>query len=58
MLRGEDLAGDLGVDAFVPVGEAVVAEEGKDGDGSEESGEGGGEDGLAAGAGWVLGFAR
>ena len=54
-LRGEDLAGDLGVDAFVPVGEAVVAEEGEEDDGGEESGEGGGKDGLAVGE--VLGFA-
>ena len=39
---GQHLAGDLGVDAFVPVGEAVVAEEGEEDQGGEECGESGG----------------
>ena len=46
---GQHLAGDLGVDAFVPVGEAVVAEQGEDDERGEEDGEGGGGDGLAEG---------
>ena len=53
----EHLAGDLGVDAFIPVGEAVVAEEGEDDDGGEESGESSGENGLAA-SDWMLGSMR
>ena len=52
----EHLAGDLGVDAFVPIREAVVAKEGEDGEGGEEDGEGGGGDGLAEGE--VLWVAR
>ena len=49
------LAGDLGVDAFVPVGEAVVAKEGEDHDRGEEGGEEGGAEMLAAeGSGFVL----
>ncbi len=39
---GEHLSGDLGVDAFVPVGEAVVAEQGEQDDGSEQGCECGG----------------
>ena len=46
----EHLAGDLGVDAFVPVGETVVAEEGKDDEGGEERGKESGGDGQAGGA--------
>jgi len=46
---GQHLAGYLGVDAFVPVGEAVVAEEGEEDEGGEERGEGGGGDGRAGG---------
>ena len=45
----EHLAGDLGVDAFVPVGETVVAEEGEDDEGGEESGEEGGDGGARGG---------
>ena len=40
---GEHGAGDAGVDAFVPVGEAVVAEEREEDDGGEEHGERGGD---------------
>ena len=40
---GEHGAGDAGVDAFVPVGEAVVAEEWEEDDGGEEHGERGGD---------------
>jgi hypothetical protein len=57
-LPGQHLAGDLGVDAFVPVGEAVVAEEGEEDEGGEERGERGGDDGLAAGVREGLGFVR
>jgi len=49
VLGGEDLAGNLGVDAFVPVGEAVVAKEGEDDDGGKEDGESDGGHGLAEG---------
>ncbi len=49
----EHLAGDLGVDAFVPVGEAVMAEQGEDDNGGEERGECRRADGLAR-----VGFAR
>lgn len=38
----EHLAGDLSVDAFVPVGEAVVAEQGEQNDGGEQGCECGG----------------
>ena len=48
---GQHLAGDLGVDAFVPVGEAVVAEEGEEDEGGEEGGE---ESGAEVLAGWAL----
>jgi hypothetical protein len=53
----EHLAGYLGVDAFVPVGEAVVAEKGEYAKGGEECGKERGAEVLAAEdwAGWVLG---
>jgi hypothetical protein len=51
---GQHLAGDLGVDAFVPVGEAVVAEEGEDHEGGEEGGECGGGEALAAEGIWFV----
>jgi len=51
----EHLAGDLRVDAFVPVGETVVAQEGKDDEGGEQSGEKSGDgragDGFERGGG-------
>ena len=51
----EHLAGDLGVDTFVPVGKAVVAEEDKDDERGEEGSEEGGAATLAAeGSGFVL----
>ena len=53
----EHFAGDLGVDAFVPVGKAVVAEEGKEAEGGEGGGEGGGVNVMAAeGIWWGLEF--
>ncbi len=51
----EHLAGDLGGDTFVPVGKAVVAEEGEDHEGGGEGSEEGGAETLAAeGSGFVL----
>jgi hypothetical protein len=47
----EHFAGDLGVDAFVPVGEAVVAEEGEEDYGGEKDSKGAGEGCLAERAG-------
>ncbi len=43
----EHLARDLGVDAFVPVGEAVVAEKGEDAKSGEQCGEECRAEGLA-----------
>ena len=53
----QHLARDLGVDAFVPVGETVVAEQGEDDEGGEGGREEGGAEGLAAG-GVELGCGR
>jgi hypothetical protein len=51
---GEHGARDAGVDAFIPVGEAVVAEQGEDDDGGEQRGQRDG-DRVALGAGSLLG---
>ena len=54
---GEHFAGDLGVDAFVPIGEAVVAEQGEEDQRGEQHGERSGEGSLPERkfAGLVLG---